>query len=635
MKQIKYTLLLLISVLFIGSCDYLDIVPDEKPTEEDAFEDLLALQRYMYSCYAYLPQSNNGSGSLDFMTGDEVVTAFEHETFAAFPKGNYTSARPVISYWDTIFSGIKQCYRLINNIDKVPGVTSEIRKDYIAQANFLIAYYHFLMIRCYGPVIIIDSEPDMLTPPAHYKSRSKLDDCVQFTVDLFDKAADNLPSDRPVVEYGLATNVAAKSLKAKLLTYVASPLFNGNSEFYANFKSKTGELLMPLAYDENKWVIAKAALKEAINLAHEEGHALYENDEYNAGNLEPVDPIQHRLRNNIIEAGNTEIIWAETRNAGPYSLQNKSVPYADGGSAWNGVAPTMAMLERFYTKNGLPLSEDPEYIEDEKFKVVTIGEEYENMADVGNRTFKFNLDREPRFYAWIAFQGGFYEIMSAETNGIYNNDPSYKKYSSKRGKAKLVCDFVLGGNCSRGTVGKLRNNNYSPTGYLNKKGVNPAYIKKKTGAQGPIEHPWPIIRLADLYLLYAEACVETNDLDVAKEYLNKVRVRAGIPTVEESWAIAGKSLTKDKMREVVRQERMIEFYLENQNFWDFRRWLIAEQYFNVKAKGMNITAGSLEDFAKETEVVFERKFSAPTQYLLPLPQGDINKNEKLVNNPGY
>lgn len=632
MKNFKYIFVLLMGLFSFSSCDYLDIVPDERPTEEDAFEDISALQRYMYSCYGYLPLSNSGSGSLDLMTGDEVVTAFEHETFASFPKGNYTSATPVISYWNTIFSGIKQCYILINNVHRVPGASQETKDDYKAQAKFLIAYYHFLLIRSYGPVIVVKNEPDILTAPKDYLGRTNLDECVEFVANLFDEAAENLPSERPVSSYGLATNVMAKALKAKLYVYAASPLFNGNTEFYADFKNPDGSSLMPLTYDAAKWKTAKDALRQAIDIAEQAGHALYVKPDYNAGNKAPLDSVQHALRNTIIDAGNPEIIWAETRDEGLYGIQNKSLPYVSAAT-WNGIAPTLAMLKRFYTKNGLPIDEDPEFNVDESFNIITVDSLHGDIAAVGEQTFNFNLDREPRYYAWIAFQGGFYEVMNNESNGGYDDDKSYKKYSGK-GYGKLVCDFVLGGNCARGKVGNIRQNNYSPTGFLNKKGVNPAFAVKKN-LQGPINHPWPILRLADLYLLYAEACVETNDLDEAKKYLNFVRERAGIPSVEDSWAKVSVTLDQAKLREIVRQERMVEFYLENQNFWDMRRWLLAEKYFNVKAQGMNTEAGSLEDFVKTKEVIFERKFTGPMQYLLPIPLGDINKNSKIVNNPGY
>lgn len=354
-------------------------------------------------------------------------------------------------------------------------------------------------------------------------------------------------------------------------------------------------------------------------------------------NKEPAEPTQRCLRYTIMDytnGTNPEIIWAETRSETEYDLQNKSIPFIEGGGAWNGIAPTMAMLKRFYTKRGLPIEEDPDFASaDEYFSIVTVDDEHADEAAVGVNTFSFNLDREPRYYAWITFEGGFYETLSASSNGGYNSDPNYTKYSGK-GSGKLACSFVLGGNCSRGSVSKPRPSSYSPTGFLNKKGISPTRAKTNK-QQSPTQYPWPIIRLADLYLGYAEACVETNDLEEAKAYLNKVRTRAGIPTVEASWGSINVALTQEKLRQIVRQERMIEFYLENQNFWDMRRWLLAEKYFGVKATGMNIMAATLKDFCKETTVEFERKFESPTQYLMPIPIGDINKNEKLVNNPGY
>ncbi len=626
--------------LFLGvlsSCDYLNVVPDEKATEKDAFEDKDAAKRFIYSCYAYVPNPRNGTSSLDLFTADEVVTAFEHETFAAFPKGNYSASNTVISYWNSLFQGIKQCYILLNNIDMVPALEESIKADYIAQAKFLIGYYHFLLVRNYGPVILVKEEPSLTTPADQYAARSPYDECVDYVCQMLDEAATSLPAVRLNENYGLATSVAAKAIKARMLLYAASPLFNGNSEFYADFKTEDGTPLMPLTYDANKWQKAKAAYEDAIKVAEAAGHTLYTNTDYmldGYDNLEPADPVQHTLRYTVIEPANKEIIWADCRSEGAYSIQNKSLPFCNG-SAYNGVAPTLAMLKRFYTKNGLPVDEDPEFPQGNGiYEVTTLGEENSNIGDPTAKTIRFNLNREPRFYSWIAFQGGFYEIMSAnDGNGAYQNDASYGKYSSDE-LGKLVCDFVIGGNTSRQPAGSsLRTNNYSPTGYLNKKGVVPGY-NVRTSLYYPPFYPWPVIRLAELYLGYAEACVECDDLNPAKTYLNKVRTRAGIPTVETSWNGVA-TLDKNKLREIVRQERTIEFYLENQTFWDLRRWKMAEQYFGVKARGMNILGNTIDGFAQETEVTFERKFSSPAQYLMPIPSTDINRNVNLVQNPGY
>lgn len=622
----------------LSSCNYLDVVPDEKATEKDAFEDKEAARRFIYSCYAYIPNPRNGTSSLDLFTSDEVVTAFEHETFAAFPKGNYSASNPVISYWNSLFQGIKQCYILLNNIDNVPALEASVKADYIAQAKFLIGYYHFLLVRSYGPVILVKEEPLLTTPADQYAARSSYDECVDYVCRILDESAEGLPTTRVNEHYGLATSVAAKSIKARMLLYAASPLFNGNNEFYANFKDKDGNPLMPLTYDAGKWQKAKSAYEEAIRLAESAGYGLYKTTDYmldGYDNVEPVDPVQHTLRYTVIEPANNEIIWADCRSEGAYSIQNKSLPFCNG-SAYNGVSPTLTMLKRFYTKRGLPIDADPDFPQGNSiYESTTVGEENASIGDPDAQTIRFNLDREPRFYAWVAFQGGFYEIMSAtDGNGAYDSDASYQKYNQAVNQGKLVCDFVIGGNTSRQPAGStLRTNNYSPTGYLNKKGVVPGY-NVRTALYYPPFYPWPAIRLSELYLGYAEACVECNDLSTAKTYLNKIRERAGIPDVETSWnGIA--TLDQNKMREIVRQERTIEFYLENHTFWDLRRWKDAERHFGVKAKGMNILGTNIDEFAQETEVTFERKFESPTQYLMPIPVTDVNRNQNLVQNPGY
>lgn len=141
--------------------------------------------------------------------------------------------------------------------------------------------------------------------------------------------------------------------------------------------------------------------------------------------------------------------------------------------------------------------------EEDPLEIVTVDEDHANEAAVGQQTIRFNLDREPRFYAWVAFQGGYYEVTSASSLGAYADDASYD--SEKR---RLVCDFVLGGNTSRGISSSMRTNNYSPTGYLNKKAVSPDQ-SMTTSLQTPFFYPWSVIRLADLYLGHAEVCMET------------------------------------------------------------------------------------------------------------------------------
>lgn len=636
-----FCFLCLAIIPLFSSCNYLDIVPDERATEEDAYKDVNAARGFLYSCYGYMPNPISGDASLDFMTGDEVVTSFEHETFANFPKGNFTAVNPIISYWNTLYGGIRQSYTLLKNLDRVPGI-EPYKEEFIAELNFLIGYYHMLLFRCYGPIIIVNTEIDINTKPEQYLGRSSLEQCVSFICNQFDLAISSkaLPARRTGIDTGRATTVAAMALKAYTLMYYASPLFNGNQSLSQNMKDPNSSELISAVYDQERWVNASKAYKAAIDAAEAAGHALFTDSNSNLiENSYPQNKTLRILRGNLCTKVkyNTENIWTKAQNEGPYGLQKKSMPFIDEQN-YNGVAPTMNMIRRFYTKNGLPFNVDPETKEKKEFEVVNLNKEnsvvhFKNgtsatIALAGQQTSYLNLNREPRYYAWIAFQNGFYEVRNASYNGGYTNNPGNIDGSMK--DKVIITDFTVNGNCGR----KQRNNNYSPTGFLNKKGVHPDNECAKNQISFR-ERPWPIIRLAELYLGYAECCAESGDIETAKYFLNKVRQRAGIPDVEISWAKVGGIQDSRHLVDIIRQERQIELYLENHNFWDMRRWLLAEKYFNHKHTGMNIVASNIEEFSKETEVPFLRSFRKDAHYLLPIPARDINNNHNIYQNPGY
>lgn len=642
----KYTLYLLFLLLVTGlntSCNYLDIVPDETATEADAFANPRATLKYLYSCYGYLPQSNMVQSCMDF-TGDETISPFA-ESYVKFAEGSYDSSNTIISYWNTLFQGIRQCYLLKANVNTVPQISKEEIDLYTAEADFLIAYFHLLLIKCYGPTILVKELPTLDTPAANMLGRRPYDECIDWVANLLDDAASRLPSTRNSSDYGRATSVIAMSLKARMLLYAASPLFNGNPD-YADFKNPDGEQLMPTTYSEEKYKRAADAAWEAIQLAIGAGHELYESTSAGTSYPEPSDLTQRSLRMTFMDKENfKEVIFPETRKGSTYSIQRKSIPFFPRGS-WNGIAPTITMIDRFYTENGLPIEEDPDFDMENKLKVVTIPKDV-TYAEPGKQTLYMHMKREPRFYAWVAFENGYYECRTDAERYAY-----HKFWNAKRSEGnKWVTGFLAIENCGvRADDGKVvsggRSTNYSKTGYLNKKGVHPA-LEASVNTSGPtVEYPWPVIRLAELYLNYAEACVgygKEGYPEKGMAYLDKVRQRAGLKTVLECWAKAKNPLTSytgqcgpdGRVMKIVRQERMIELYQENHNFWDIRRWKMGETYFNVKARGLNIYAETMQDFAQIVEIQDKRTFDAPRQYLMPIPAGEVSKNPNMVQNPGY
>lgn len=614
------------------SCDFLDIVPDEVVNEEDIYETPNLVRNYLYSCYSFLPTNRNISNNAYWMMCGAETSFYRKELFSTFNEGTYSPSNLHMTSdtWSPIWEGIRQCYMFLDILDKAKNLVPIEKQHYRGEANFLIAYYHFLSLRSYGPTFIIDKLYNATIEIEKLPERSSYDEVVDFINRKLDEAFPDLAVNFSGVDFGRATQVAVYALKSRLYLYAASPLFNGNSEMYGGFKSKIdGRFLIAQDYSEEKWKKSAEMSLQAITELEKLGFRLY--DDTDAGKPDDNRPglsnsAQRRIRYSVMDylTSNPEIIWADTREEGYYDIQNRSIPrqYTDivyDGSG--GIAPTLQMVEYFYTKNGLPIEKDKTYDYDGRFDIVELPADYDgnHYSDESNGTsIKLHLDREPRFYAHIGFHNGFFEI--AKYDGVITNENPAKRV----------------------IVEKLRNSDlhgrqdmdlyYSVTGYHNKKFVHPAY------SNGVVNYPLPLFRMAEMYLNYAEALVEIGDLDKAKIYIDKIRDRAGIPNVDKAWdnfsMEPGYQNTKEGLREIVRQERLLEFYLEGHKFFDIRRWKIAEKWLGVPDKGLNTIANDDEGFFQVKEIPLLRSFHKG-QYLMPIPMDETNKMLQLVQNPYY
>jgi hypothetical protein len=180
--------------------------------------------------------------------------------------------------------------------------------------------------------------------------------------------------------------------------------------------------------------------------------------------------------------------------------------------------------------------------------------------------------------------------------------------------------------------------NYSATGYFAKKLVNWKYVILE-GQELSIEaYPWPEMRLADLYLLYAEALNEASGpTEEAFTYINQVRQRASLPTVQTSWTNysrqPGKFQTKEGLRQIIQQERLIELAFEGSRFWDLRRWKRSFEELNKQVTGWDVEQ---EDpvYYYRPKMLYKQIFQT-RDYLWPLDVWDLLGNKKLVQNPGW
>lgn len=625
----KYLILL---ILFItSSCDkYLDIVPDNIATIEYAFRLRATTERYLYTCYSYLPQLGNWTTSPVLLGGDELWAV--RESWGSNPwqiaRGNQNVNSPYLDYWNgtyPLWRGIRECNIFLENIMNVKDVDDFEKRKWAAEVKFLKAYYHFFLLRMYGPIPIVRENILVSASEEEVRvSRQPVDDVFDYIIELIDEAAADLPEmvDDENSELGRITLPIALGMKAKILVYAASPLFNGNTD-YASYSNKDGVPLFNQEYDAEKWEKAFVACKEAIDLCHSIGLELYYFEENNlVRNLSDTIKTQMNTRNSFTERWNSEIIWAHTRN-NARDLQVNAMPRAlpaaaNGNSSVQGhIAVPMRIANLFYTNHGVPINEDTQWPYTDRFDLRVAGQKERFHIKEGYTTAEFNFDRESRYYATLGFDGGIWFGQ-----GNYDAENAY------------WLELKLGQS-----GGKPGNLNHTVTGYYPKKYIYYTNVLSTTAnTYTSTDYPWTMLRLSDLYLLYAEALNEVNGpIDEVFEYLDVIRARAGLGGIKESWdnysRNPNKYVTKQGLREIIQQERSIELCLEGSRFWDLRRWKTAIEEYNGVISGWDMDQERAEDYYRE-KTIFHQSFSLK-DYFWPIREQDLIVNKNLVQSPGW
>lgn len=654
MKQLRNFLLMIFFLAGVSSCsDYLDVVPDNTITLEDLFKSQEEAWDALAKVYSYMPRIDETHSSM-WTLGDEFLGRLDLNENTGnlrglrIMRGLQSVSNPLLGTWSgtgngkRYYTAIRQANVFLSLIERVPDMTDIEKKEWAAQVKFLKAYYHFLLIQQYGPIVIAD---DMITPDATEEQlsqrRSTVEESFNFVLQLMDEAIPDLKERVTATLAGQVDQVIAKSIKARVLLFRASPFFNGNQEYFGDFFNEENQPFFPLTYDKEKWKAAIDAIDVAIAACEKNGVQLYKYEapvyifdrEVYAENPENVQRI-YDLRFAITQPWNKELIWGFSNlnyyNQGELAHStNMRLPEGYGGGitntpgySWQWMGATYRMAERYYTKNGVPIDEDKTFPADKKWTITqTPGAndpEYKELAGImqpGAETINLYLNREPRFYANLAITGGYWRSHSVRINTMM--------YAGQDG----------GFNSSQHTT------DYFETGIGIKKFVH--MESKSDHWARTVKYPYPIIRLADLYLMKAEALNEYNDAPTQEVYnaINLVRERAGVPDVEAVWADASivktvnKHRTKEGMRDIILQERGIELAFEGSRFFDMVRYKRAVMEFSTPIWGWKYTGTTGADFFN-LEVKQTRRFTI-TDHLWPIDLNEINTNSNLIQNPGW
>lgn len=637
----KITIILISLIVGLSSCDsYLDIVPDDIATIDNAFTMRAQAEKYLFTCYFYMPEHGVLEANPALAGGDELCHTEEYRS-AAHVNAWYiahnmqTSARPRSDYWvgadqknnKSLYRGISDCNIFLENIQNVPDMLQEEKDRWSAEVRFLKAYYHYWMIRMYGPIPILDKNISVNSSIEDVRVyRNTIDECFDYVLNSLDEiiASNALPEkiENEAEQLGRITLGIVKAVKAEVAVTAASPLYNGNADYTGLVDNRGVEIFNPGKSDQDKkqrWIDAAKACEEAIDYLHSKGHELYK---YTS--LEYTISEQTRakltLRNIVTEKWNPEIIWANS-NSVVGQLQTAAVPRSlekgkENNASVNGnLAVPLKIANQYYTKNGVPIDEDITWDYENRFSLKKATADDKYFIQEGYTTAKLNFDRETRYYANLAFDGAIWYGQGTvdETKSIYVQ-------------------------CKSGQLtGNQISHSWNLTGIWPKKLV---HFKSVVGASSgftQIQYPFPVMRLGNLYLLYAEAL---NESGASKEevlsWVDKIRDRAGLKGVEESWSTYTtntKYETLEGRRSIIQQERCIELAFEAQRFWDLRRWKLAYQELNKPVTGWSTQCSTDAEYYVE-QVVFNQEFPI-RNYLWPILDTELYSNPNLVQNYGW
>ncbi|WP_256005289.1 RagB/SusD family nutrient uptake outer membrane protein [Pedobacter deserti] len=653
MKAIKLSIVVIAAMMLQACQKYLDIIPDNVPTIDYAFHLRSSAERYLFTCYSYLPNNGNPGLNPGFNAADEVWYSFPMDatginvSVANVAKGMQNVQSPLVNYWSggnqgkPYFQAIRDCNTFLENVGNVVDLEEYERERWKAEVLFLKAYYQFFLVRMYGPIPLIKSNLPLESSPEEVKLyRQPLNECFDYIVALLDEAIanENLPDNISGVEnteMGRITRATALALKAKVLVTAASPLFNGGNPGFFTLKDNRGRELFNTSPDPQKWVKAADACRTAVEFAEAQGFGLHEFGGSFSYVINDTIRTQLDLRTAVTEReNNRETLWAFT-NSRLSDIQRYFMPQilsgdrgVDNVTPRGTVAPTLKAVRHYYTDKGLPLGYDKNWVgqSDEALVTATAADRY--YVKKGQVTVKLHYNREPRFYAAVGFDRGIWFGNATNNYNVTQENATSSGMLYVQGRSgELSARFGVSG--------------YSVTSYQVKKLVDIRTVQNpQVPAANIYAYSWPEFRMADLYLLYAEALNEAGGYspEVSK-WVNKVRTRAGIPSVEDSWdnysTQPGFYNNKENMRTIIHEERTNELAFEGHRYWDLKRWLTAHTRDNLNGPvhGWDIEQKDPESFYRPV-LLFNQRF-AMRDYFSPIQLSELQINTNLVQNPGW
>ncbi len=660
-------------VLLAASCDsFFDINLKDQATLEDTMSRSATVRRYLAHLYSYIPRDENTrayEGGTVLRSDESLNAKSQYETYwYKVRRGEYgpdnTNSEANGNIWKRYYVAINECTTFLNNVDLDREDTPQLVQQMKGEARFLRAFYYFVLLRHYGPVIIWGDQAADQNVRAESLDRNTLEENLDFIVGELDKAIELLYPEvnDPGLGLSLASNKgrvtkgAAMALKARVLLYAASPLYNGQNGtgLFSGLQNHDGKELFP-AYDALKWDAVWQAAKDVIDLGRYQltvSHDAAKSDFQNAAASYQTVWFQGWETNREIIWGWWYRAWGDESlgqgcdiaYAAPaggrialagYSLNSPSLKLVDAYPMWEtGRYPVLD----YEMSGGLLDLSRPIVDEASGYKASGWTDNYQQEIDVDPswakpfRAHNSTVGRDARYYANFVPNGFWWP--SSTTNGggpvrftCYNSPEASSPYSPTDA-------------CNR--VGYVWRRMY--------KAENP--LKDLTADYQSMRYIYPAFRLAEVYLTYAEACNERNSRmsDEAVRYVDLVRARAGLCGLREAYpdidfdsadglsTVSGVTRTgREWLRWMILQERMCEFAFEGQRHYDMMRWMKAMREYNTENWTLHVTAENYEDSYQRVkdDYIGERPVFRERDYLFPFSTAQLSEMTNFTPNPRW
>ena len=555
---------------------------------------------------------------------------------------------------DMVWEAVRACYLLLEHLDNVPGLTESEKASMKAQAKCLIASRYFDLFPFYGGLPLVYNSFSG-TDSSYDLPRATAEETVEFMVKLLDDAIATPDADFPwaydettlQAEAGRWTKAGAMALKARILQFAASPLFNDSQGYYGgSSEAEQKHLVWYGEYKPEYWTRFKDACKAFLDKLNASGG-------YSLVQADGTRPEDYRLayRTAYFDEGSSELIHSVHWLNKPGSSYNW---YFWIGNTRSAYAVTQEYVEMFPWSDGTPFDWDKAENDGKLNQMFVTGDSVKGKTLLQN----VRLTRDPRLYETVIVNGG---IPTLDWTTAAMTGTPYETWVGGS----------TGGKNSQDESGSFA------TGYRNMK-----YSFSEYAGHGL---QWATIRLSDVYLMYAEALIQTNtsgNFKDAIEWIDKVRARVGMKGLVECNPDKDLLHNKELLMQELFRERACELGFENARYMDMVRYKMKSTfekplhglriYRMVKnpttgkfercnlqwykaSKGQTFTCSdgtkvkiAYKDGIQQPTVFEYEKFELnkgkrlwwsqgfdPKWYLTPFKTTEINKGYGLVQNPGW